>query len=302
MGKNQVSQKLFTENWEEVPGRRLGVISFEGGSGFGNGGKFTHQEVVKGLCGVVAGKFLCLDHSGHFGEPCHVPSWADGDFHVGDFNAKDVFVILGQSGPFFVHPLFPIGEGDDEIDALLLPYRADAKEIPDIDDSDTAALHISPPPDIRQASYKLMVIDQADADPVVRHQAVVALDQGEGAFAFPYPAFAADQCADAANVQERPVYGGVGSQLLLQQYGCVGYKKFGAKRGLDQWDGEFVGNINHDLWECRLPTDNYAGDVPFGKVPEDLALLFLLHFFKKCHLPRPEKLDPFVGEIHVMTD
>ena len=84
-----------------------------------------------------------LDHGGDFDEARHVAAWTDRKDDVGNFHPEDLVEIGFEAGAFLIDAWLPLLESDDEVDVLFEANGADTKELGDIDDTDTAALHVA---------------------------------------------------------------------------------------------------------------------------------------------------------------
>src|SRR2546428_8553886 len=107
-------------------------------------------------------------------------------------------VVFGSLGPFF--------EFDHEIDRLDITRGGDAEEIFDVDDADSAQLHVMAQQIVR-VSEEDVVGMTLDDDHVIGDEAMAAIHEIERAFALADAAVTEKQNADAVDVEKTGVHG-----------------------------------------------------------------------------------------------
>src|SRR5438105_2165700 len=98
----------------------------------------------------------------------------------------------------------PLFEFDDNFDALLKPYRADAEHLAHVDEAQAADFHEVPHEIGARAHQNVLTFLRHHHD-VIGDEAVAAFDQIERDFRFADAAAAHEQHADAIDIDERAV-------------------------------------------------------------------------------------------------
>jgi hypothetical protein len=122
-----------------------------------------------------------------------------------------------KAEPVVLLPLLPALQLDHEAHALRQADGGDAVEIPDIEDPESAQLHVVAR-QIRRGPHQ-GVPHLLDLDDIVRHQPMSAVDQLEGALGLADPAVAEDERAQSEDVEEDGVEVKAGGETLFQEGG-----------------------------------------------------------------------------------
>jgi len=174
-----------------------------------NGGLLRHEgdeTVVKIFRGVVTGLFQSLGECGDFDEAGHVAAGANVKDDVRDLQAENLVEIFFQSGALFDGVGSPFVEGNDEVDAFINADALHTKHLANVNDADAATLHVAAI-ERSGAGDEFAFVEKLDDGEVVGDERVAAFDKGKSAFAFANAAGAAQECADAANIEHGGVLG-----------------------------------------------------------------------------------------------
>src|SRR5687767_5141397 len=119
-------------------------------------------------------------------------------------DAEDVEALLVETETVVCARGIPGCELDHELEDLFVANRGDAEEILDVDDAETADLHVVLD-ELRPEAVARVRRLALHADHVVGDEAMAAHDEIERALALPDAGLADDQDADAEDVHEHAV-------------------------------------------------------------------------------------------------
>lgn len=147
-------------------------------------------------------------------------------------------------------------------------HRTDAEDRSDVDDADATALHVTAV-QVLGGALQFAVADERHDDVVVGDERVAALDQRQGAFALADAGGAAEQHADALDVDERGVEVRTGGELLLEEHRGLGREVLGLELGADQRDAMAVRDAQEQVVDRQAARDDDRGDLLEEDVVEE---------------------------------
>src|SRR5690606_17508528 len=202
-------------------------------------------EALVEQCGRVhAGVLEQVVHRDHLGDDGDVLQRVEREHGRGHLDAEDVALLGDEPGAVVVRAVVPLLELDDDLDALLLPDRADAEQGRDVDDADPADLHVMAL-ELVAAPDEDVVAAPRDVDDVVRDEAVAALDQVQHALALADAAAADEQQTHAVDVGERAVHGRGRREVLLEVGLRPPVQLARLERGADERDPALPRGLDH---------------------------------------------------------
>src|SRR5439155_17112681 len=123
-----------------------------------------------------------------------------------DVDAKHLDVFLLDSQPVHIGHFVPGFQSDNQIHSFLLADASDAEHGGDVDDADSAHLHVVAG-QFGGCAHEFAAIHEHDLGRIVRHEAVTALDQRQHALALANTALAPKDHADTENIHHAPHLG-----------------------------------------------------------------------------------------------
>src|SRR6478609_4290115 len=160
------------------------------------------QRLVEPLGGIDTAPLQEMMHRDHLRNDRDVLPRIERNRDARDRHAEDVGRLAVEPRPVDDGVVTPLLELHDHLDALLLPHGADAEDRRDVDETESADLHVVP----------LKVVPAADEDvtsappnqdQVVGDDAVAALDEIEYTLRLADAALADEQQPDAVDVSKR---------------------------------------------------------------------------------------------------
>ena len=211
-------------------------------------------------------------------------------------DAEDFIVVLFEPRAFLGGVGRPLAQADDHVDALLQADALDAEHLGDVDDADAAALHIAAG-ERTAAGHELALIEQLDHGDVVGHEAVAALDEGQGALGFAHPAVAADDHPHALEVDGGALFDRGGGKLVVDAKRGGVHEIHRDHRRAEDGQVALLRDFQHRFREGVVSRQNQARNMAVGHAVHDLALGLLAERAQEGHLGGAEHLDAFVREI-----
>src|SRR5688572_2688737 len=172
-----------------------------------------HESLVERFGGVHAAVAKQMIQGDDFGHHCDVLSWVERDQHLGELHAENCRRRAIEPGSIHGRRLVPLLELNDDLDALLLSYGANAEDRLHVDQADAAYLHVMPSELVPAADQDVVPSSSRD-DEIVGDEAVTSLDEIEHALRLANPALTDEQEPDTEHVSERAVNRREGRELL----------------------------------------------------------------------------------------
>src|SRR5690606_35162578 len=242
-----------------------------------------------------AGVLEQVVHRDHLRDDGDVLPRVERDDDLGHLDAENVDLLGDEPGAVVVHAVVPILQLDDNLDALLLPDGADAEQGRDVDDPDSADLHVMPL-ELVAAPDEDVVAAPRDVDDIVRDEAVAALDQVQHALALADAAPADEQQAHAVHVRERAVHGRGRREVLLEVQLGPPVQLARLERRAEERDLALPRGLDHHGRDVESLGHDHGRDVETEEGVDRPAELVLRQRRDEHDLGPAEDLDSAVGQ------
>src|SRR5678815_2153951 len=163
-----------------------------------------HEPFVETFGGIHAAVLQQVIHRDHFGDHRDVFARVERHTHHRYVDVEDALRLAIETGAVDRRLVIPLLELDDDLDALLLANGANPEEPRNVDEADTADLHVMPL-ELMPTADQHVAPATAHDDEIVRHQTVASFDEVEHALRFADSTSPNKEQPDTEDVGERTV-------------------------------------------------------------------------------------------------
>jgi len=201
------------------------------------------------------------------------------------------FVIIGlQANSINLRDFMPVLKGDDHIEALFKTDAADTVNTRDINNTQTPNFHMEAGK-VRRCADEFPALKRADAGDIVSDQAVATLDEGQDALAFTNAAGAADEDADAQDINHAAVLGGDGREVEFQADCRHVHQAHRGQGRLEDGDAFLLGDFQDHAGGIDVTGENETRDAMFEEFTQALAADRIRQRLEILGFPAADDLD-----------
>src|SRR5271156_4759838 len=228
------------------------------------------QSFIKFNCRVLTHGFQLLIQSRHLHQIGQVSSLPDRDRDMWNLDLQDFVVVLLQADPVDFRYLVPVLKCNDHVKALLETDAAHTINTRDVNDAEAAHFHVEPGK-VGGGADELAAFEGTNLGHVVGDEAVTAFHQREDALAFADAAGAADEDADAHDVDHAAVLGGGGGKIELETNGGGVEQPHGGQGRLEDGDVLVLRLLEDDARRVDVAGEDQARDAVLEEFAQALA-------------------------------